>query len=94
MPGVIDSTSNFVEHPRLIAQRIRRYADIVGRERVMAGADCGFGTYAGRKGVFPSVVLAKFRALAEGAAIASAELLRRYPREVLPRLQIKPALSI
>ena len=77
VPGVIDSTSNFVEHPRLIAQRIRRYADIVGRERVMAGADCGFGTYAGRKAVFPSVVLAKFRALAEGAAIASAELWRQ-----------------
>src|SRR5215510_9110983 len=77
VPGVIDSTSNFVEHPRLIAHRIRRYADIVGRERVMAGADCGFGTYAGRKAVYSSVVLAKFRALAEGAAIASAELWRR-----------------
>ena len=76
VPGVIDSTSNFVEHPRLIAQRIRRYADIVGRERVMAGADCGFGTYAGRKAVFPSVVLAKFKALAEGAALASADLWR------------------
>ncbi|NQV54919.1 MAG: cobalamin-independent methionine synthase II family protein [Rhodospirillales bacterium] len=74
VPGVIDSTSNFVEHPRLIAQRICRYADIVGRERVLAGVDCGFGTYAGRKRVFPSVVLAKFRALAEGARMATERL--------------------
>jgi 5-methyltetrahydropteroyltriglutamate--homocysteine methyltransferase len=77
VPGVIDSTCNFVEHPRLVAQRIRHYADIVGRERVMAGADCGFGTYAGRKGVPPSVVMAKFRALAEGAELASKALWGR-----------------
>ena len=74
IPGVIDSTSNFVEHPQLIAQRICQYADIVGRERVLAGSDCGFGTYAGRKGVFPSVVQAKFRAMAEGAAMATKRL--------------------
>ncbi len=74
VPGVIDSTSNFVEHPVLVAQRIGRFADIVGRERVLAGADCGFGTYAGRKGVYPSVVMAKFRALAEGARIATERL--------------------
>lgn len=74
IPGVIDSTSNFVEHPQLISQRIRQYADIVGRERVIAGSDCGFGTYAGRKGVWPSVVQAKFRAMAEGAAMASEQL--------------------
>ena len=74
VPGVIDSTSNFVEHPVLIAQRICRYADIVGRERVLAGTDCGFGTYAGRKRVFPSVVMAKFEALAEGARIATERL--------------------
>ncbi len=74
VPGVIDSTSNFVEHPVLVAQRICRYADIVGRERVLAGADCGFGTYAGRVGVYPSVVMAKFRALAEGARIATERL--------------------
>lgn len=74
VPGVIDSTSNFVEHPVLIAQRICRYADIVGRERVLAGTDCGFGTYAGRKRVFPSVVTAKFEALAEGAHIATQRL--------------------
>ena len=74
VPGVIDSTSNFVEHPVLVAQRITNYANIVGRERVLAGSDCGFGTYAGRKGVFPSVVLAKFRAMAEGARIATERL--------------------
>ena len=74
VPGVIDSTNNFVEHPVLIAQRICRYADIVGRERVLAGADCGFSTYAGRKAVFPSIVMAKFRSLAEGAKIATKRL--------------------
>jgi 5-methyltetrahydropteroyltriglutamate--homocysteine methyltransferase len=75
IPGVIDSTTNFVEHPRLIAQRIRQYAGIVGRERVIAGADCGFATFASdHQTVATSVVWAKFRALAEGARIASAEL--------------------
>ena len=74
IPGVIDSTSNFVEHPRLIAQRIERYADIVGRDRVIAGTDCGFGTFAGSAYVFPSIVWEKLRALADGAALASAEL--------------------
>ena len=69
IPGVIDSTSNFVEHPRLIAQRLRRYADIVGRERVIAGADCGFGTFAAAvPQVATSIVWAKFEALAEGRA--------------------------
>jgi 5-methyltetrahydropteroyltriglutamate--homocysteine methyltransferase len=71
VPGVIDTTSNFVEHPRLVAQRIGRYAGAVGRERVIAGTDCGFGTYAGFPQVFPSVVRAKLMALAEGARIAS-----------------------
>jgi len=76
VPGVIDSTNNFVEHPRLIAHRIKRYADIVGRERVIAGTDCGFSTVAGMIRVYPSVVWNKFRCLAEGAAIASKELWR------------------
>jgi len=74
IPGVIDSTSNFVEHPRLVAQRICNYANVVGRERVIAGSDCGFGTYAGRRGVFYPVVLAKFQAMAEGARIATERL--------------------
>jgi 5-methyltetrahydropteroyltriglutamate--homocysteine methyltransferase len=75
VPGVIDSTTNFVEHPRLVAQRIERYTDIVGRERVIAGTDCGFGTFALRQHqVFPSVVWSKLKALSEGARIASARL--------------------
>ena len=74
IPGVIDSTTNFVEHPVLVAQRIQNYANIVGRERVIAGSDCGFGTYAGRKGVVPSVVRAKLKSLSEGAAIATDRL--------------------
>jgi len=71
LPGVIDSTSNFIEHPRLVAQRIRRYADVVGRERVIASADCGFATFAGYPNVFPEIAWAKLGALVEGAAIAS-----------------------
>jgi 5-methyltetrahydropteroyltriglutamate--homocysteine methyltransferase len=76
IPGVIDSTTNFVEHPRLVAQRILRYADIVGRERVIAGVDCGFGTFvkAGEPLVAESVVWAKLNALSEGAQLASRRL--------------------
>jgi len=75
IPGLIDSTTNFVEHPRLIAQRICQYADIVGRERVIAGSDCGFATFAGQQNpVVPSVVWSKLAALAEGARIATARL--------------------
>lgn len=75
IPGVIDTTSNFVEHPRLIAQRIGHYADIVGRERVIAGTDCGFGTFVRRQPMIAtSVVWSKLRALSEGAAIASERL--------------------
>jgi len=77
IPGVVDSTSNFVEHPKLIAQRICHYADIVGRERVIAGTDCGFGTFVRREPlVATSVVWSKFRAMAEGAAIATERLWR------------------
>ncbi len=77
IPGVIDSTTNFVEHPRLVAQRLARYASVVGKERVIAGVDCGFGTVAsGTPMVAPSIVWAKFKALAEGAALASIELWR------------------
>jgi 5-methyltetrahydropteroyltriglutamate--homocysteine methyltransferase len=75
IPGVIDSTTNFVEHPRLIAQRICHYADIVGRERVIAGADCGFATFAFvNNAVAPSVVWSKLAALAEGSQIATSRL--------------------
>jgi 5-methyltetrahydropteroyltriglutamate--homocysteine methyltransferase len=71
IPGVIESKSNFVEHPELIAQRIGRYAKLVGRENVMAGSDCGFGTWVGQSAVDPDVVWAKMAAMAEGARIAS-----------------------
>jgi 5-methyltetrahydropteroyltriglutamate--homocysteine methyltransferase len=77
IPGVIDSTTNFVEHPVLIAQRLGHWADLVGRERVIAGADCGFATFAfTNNAVAPSVVWAKLAALAEGARIATARLWR------------------
>jgi 5-methyltetrahydropteroyltriglutamate--homocysteine methyltransferase len=76
IPGVVDSLSNFVEHPELIAQRLLQYARLVGRENIIAGTDCGFGTFAGRPRVFPGVVWAKFRAMAEGARLASKELWR------------------
>ena len=71
IPGVIESKSNFIEHPELIAQRIGRYANLVGRENVMAGSDCGYGTWVGQAAVDPDVVWAKFAAMAEGARIAT-----------------------
>ena len=72
VPGVIDSTTNFVEHPELVAQRIERFVGIVGADRVIAGSDCGFGTFAGFGAVDPDIAYVKLAALAEGAAIASA----------------------
>jgi 5-methyltetrahydropteroyltriglutamate--homocysteine methyltransferase len=74
IPGVIDSCSNYVEHPELVAQRIVRYAQLVGRENVIAGTDCGFGTFVGRIQVDPRVAWVKLAALAEGARRASQEL--------------------
>ena len=71
IPGVIESKSNFVEHPELVAQRIGRYANLVGPENVMAGSDCGYGTWVGQAAVDPDVVWAKMAAMAEGARIAS-----------------------
>ena len=71
IPGVIDSTTNFIEHPRLIAQRLRQFTRIVGVERVIAGSDCGFGTFAGYGVVDPDIVFAKFEAMVEGARMAS-----------------------
>ena len=71
IPGVIESKSNFIEHPELIAQRLDRYAKLVGRENVMAGSDCGFGTWVGQAAVDPDVVWAKMAAMVEGARIAS-----------------------
>jgi 5-methyltetrahydropteroyltriglutamate--homocysteine methyltransferase len=74
IPGVIDTTTNFVEHPLLVAERICRFAEIVGPERIMAGTDCGFGTIADTGSVHPSVCWAKLGALAEGARIATERL--------------------
>jgi 5-methyltetrahydropteroyltriglutamate--homocysteine methyltransferase len=76
IPGVIESKSNFIEHPELIAQRIARYATLVGRENVIAGSDCGFGTWVGQAAVDPDVVWAKFAAMAEGARIATRQFWR------------------
>jgi len=74
IPGVVETTSNYVEHPQVVAQRILRYADLLGREHVMAGSDCGFGTFAGFGPVHPSIAWMKMKAMAEGAAIASKKL--------------------
>ncbi len=76
IPGVLDSVSNFVEHPRAVADRIVRFARVVGRENVIAGTDCGFATFAATATVHPSIVWAKLRALSEGARLASDELWR------------------
>jgi 5-methyltetrahydropteroyltriglutamate--homocysteine methyltransferase len=76
VPGVLDSTTNFVEHPELVSERICRFADIVGRERVIAGTDCGFSTFAGFGAVDPDIVFAKLASMAEGARIASRRLWR------------------
>jgi 5-methyltetrahydropteroyltriglutamate--homocysteine methyltransferase len=74
IPGVLDSCTNYVEHPELIAQRIERFAAIVGRERVIAGTDCGFGTFAGTGKMDPEISYKKLRAMVEGAAIATQRL--------------------
>jgi len=74
IPGVLDSTTNFIEHPELVAERIVRYAEVVGRERVIAGTDCGFGTSAWGRKVDAKIAWAKLQSLVEGARLASAEL--------------------
>lgn len=74
VPGVVDTTTNFVEHPELVAQRIERFAGIVGAERVIAGSDCGFGTFAGFGAVDPDIAYAKLASLSEGAELASSRL--------------------
>jgi 5-methyltetrahydropteroyltriglutamate--homocysteine methyltransferase len=77
IPGLITQSTVLVEHPELVAQRLLRFADIVGRERVIAGADCGFASFAGSNEVHPSIVWAKFQALSEGARLASKQLWSR-----------------
>jgi len=74
VPGVVDTTTNFVEHPKLVAERLGRFIEIVGADRVMAGSDCGFGTFAGFGAVDPNIAFAKLETLAKGAEIASQRL--------------------
>ena len=83
VPGVVDTTTNFVEHPELVAERIARFAGAVGAERVIAGSDCGFGTFAGFGAVDPEIAYAKLTSLAEGAALASS--IRRPTRKLACR---------
>ena len=71
VPGVVDTTTNFIEHPELVAERINKFVNIVGKERVIAGSDCGFGTFAGFGAVDPDIAFAKLKSLSEGALIAS-----------------------
>jgi 5-methyltetrahydropteroyltriglutamate--homocysteine methyltransferase len=77
VPGVLSTTTNYVEHPELVAERLEKFADIVGRERVLAGTDCGFGTFAGFGPVDPDIVWMKLKSLVDGAAIASKRLWGR-----------------
>jgi len=77
IPGVIESKSNFIEHPELVAQRLARYANLVGRDNVIAGSDCGFGTWVGQAAVDPDVAWAKLAAMAEGARLATRQFWRR-----------------
>jgi 5-methyltetrahydropteroyltriglutamate--homocysteine methyltransferase len=76
VPGVLDTTTNFIEHPELVAQRLVRYAEVVGRERVIAGTDCGFATFGRSNLVEPEIAWAKLTSMAEGARLASAQLWR------------------
>jgi 5-methyltetrahydropteroyltriglutamate--homocysteine methyltransferase len=71
VPGVVDTTTNFIEHPELVAQRTQRFVDIVGSDRVIAGSDCGFGTFAGFGAVDPDIAYAKLKSLSDGAALVT-----------------------
>ena len=77
IPGTLDSCSNYVEHPELVAQRVERYAEIVGKERVIAGTDCGFGTFAGYGKMDMEITYKKLRSMTEGAEIASRRLWKK-----------------
>ncbi len=98
IPGVLDSSTNFIEHPELVAERIVRFASVVGRENVIAGSDCGFSTFAGFTAVDPNITWAKLKAMADGARIASRELWKKTTRPAparksAPRRIAKPAKS-
>ncbi len=79
MPGPIDTTTNFVEHPDLVAERLARFVDILGPERVIASTDCGFGSFAGYGAVGPEIAWAKLASLAEGTRRLAARLGLRRP---------------
>jgi len=81
IPGVISHSTVLVEHPELVAERIVKYAKLVGRERVIAGSDCGFATFAGSKEVHPSIVWAKMQAMTEGARLARRELWKKVGKQ-------------
>src|SRR4029077_11867778 len=89
---VIESKSNFIEHPDLVAQRIARYANLVGRNNVIAGSDCGFGTWVGQAAVDSDIVWAKLASLAEGARLASRELWEA--RGDHPALSVAPSREL
>jgi 5-methyltetrahydropteroyltriglutamate--homocysteine methyltransferase len=91
IPGVISHSTILVEHPELIAQRIARYANIVGRQNVIAGSDCGFATFAGSEEVHESIVWAKFDALGKGARIASRQLWVKRPGRRSTKAVARPA---
>lgn len=74
VPGVIDSTSNFIEHPDVVANRLLSYVNVVGKDRVMAGSDCGFSTFSGFPTVHPEIVWRKLESMVEGAKRASAKI--------------------
>ena len=74
IPGVLDTTTNYIEHPALVAERLVRYAQMVGPERIIGGADCGFGTMVGLTGVHPDIAWAKLGSLVDGARLASEQL--------------------
>ena len=74
VPGVVESSSSYIEHPEVVAQRIERFASVIGRENLMAGTDCGFSTSAGVPRVDTDIMWAKFRTLAEGAKLATKDL--------------------
>jgi hypothetical protein len=92
--GVIDTSTNYVEHPELIAQRIERLAAVVGRERVIAGTDCGFGTFAGYGKIDPSIAFKKLASMVEGAALASKRLWAKAKPKATAKKPAKKAARV
>jgi 5-methyltetrahydropteroyltriglutamate--homocysteine methyltransferase len=93
IPGVISHSTVLVEHPELVSERIQRFANLVGREHVIAGSDCGFATFASSKEIHPSIVWAKFEALVRGAKLASKALWRKAGKKKAAKPAKKKARS-